>query len=89
MQRFFHLLFTGLKLLIITLFVVELYFAQNRTPYAHLGYRRLKGLTESYTTVISVFSKPSMLPCMPLLPTNSTIKSGRGLSPSRPTIPSS
>lgn len=24
------------------------YFAQNRTPYAHLGYRRLKGLIESY-----------------------------------------
>jgi lysophospholipase L1-like esterase len=24
------------------------YFAQNRTPYAHLGYRRLRGLIESY-----------------------------------------
>jgi hypothetical protein len=24
------------------------YFSQNRTPYAHLGYRRLKGLIESY-----------------------------------------
>jgi hypothetical protein len=24
------------------------YFAQDRTPYAHLGYRRLKGLIESY-----------------------------------------
>ncbi len=34
------------------------YFAQNRTPYAHLGYRRLKGLIESYHHSYFGFLKP-------------------------------